>query len=298
MDTKIIEYIIAISEEKSISKAADKLYLSQPALSQRLKKLEEELGAPLFTRDQTGLALTDAGRIYLNGGRSVLKIKQDTMKKLSGMNRNNKKLLRFGCATSLALECIPAFRENYPEIELVTRRCNTPTAKESLIMGRMDIAVLLTSSLNHSALEYFPLSEGELLLAIPDSHPAVTAFHNQPTIFAEQYDALKDDYFILSPSPSHSRDMENQALQIMNIQPQVLCEINDNVSRRYMLNKKLGNGFLPSYTIQKEDTFHTFSMEPKLTFHMVAAYSKAITLSEPMKYMLKLLLQIFDASQF
>lgn len=48
MDTKIIEYVIAIAEEKSLSKAAERLYLSQPALSQRLKKLEDELGTPLF----------------------------------------------------------------------------------------------------------------------------------------------------------------------------------------------------------------------------------------------------------
>lgn len=290
MDTKIIEYVIAIAEEKSLSKAAEKLYISQPALSQRLKKLEAELGTPLFIRDNTGLSITDAGRIYINGGRSILKIKQDALHKLSGMNRRNKDLLRFGCATSLALECIPAFRKKYPDIELITQRCNTPAAKEALITGRMDIAVLLTSSLQHSTLEYLPLSEGELLLAIPDKHPVLA--EAQP--FPAHYDALRDDYFILSPAPSYSRDMEEQALRIMGIRPQVLCEINDNVSRRYMLNRKLGNGFLPSYTLHEEDTFHTFSMQPALTFHMVAAYSKTITLSEPMKYMLKLLLSIFS----
>ena len=68
MDTKLIEYIIAIAEEKSLSKAAERLYLSQPALSQRLKKLEDELGTQLFTRERDGLTLTDAGRIYINGG--------------------------------------------------------------------------------------------------------------------------------------------------------------------------------------------------------------------------------------
>ena len=68
MDTKIIEYVIAIAEEKSLSKAAERLYLSQPALSQRLKKLEDELGTPLFVRGKDGLSITDAGRIYVNGG--------------------------------------------------------------------------------------------------------------------------------------------------------------------------------------------------------------------------------------
>lgn len=71
MDTKIIEYVIAIAEEKSLSKAAERLYLSQPALSQRLKKLEDELGTPLFVRGKDGLSITDAGRIYVNGGHSI-----------------------------------------------------------------------------------------------------------------------------------------------------------------------------------------------------------------------------------
>lgn len=294
MDTKIIEYIISIAEEKSLSKAAEKLYISQPALSQRLKKLEEELGTPLFIRDNTGLSITDAGRIYINGGRSVLKIKQDALQKLSGMNRRNRDLLRFGCATSLALECIPAFRHKYPDIELITQHCNTPTAKESLIMGRMDIAVLLSSSLQHSALEYLPLSRGELVLAVPDNHPALTESTDADTL-QNHYTALQDDYFILSPEHSYARDMEDQALRMMGIQPPILCEISDNVSRRYMLNRKLGNGFLPSYTLRDEDTFHTFSMQPKLSFYVVAAYSKTLTLSEPMKYMLKLLLSLFPA---
>lgn len=290
MDTKMIEYIIAIAEEKSLSKAAEKLYISQPALSQRLKQLEHDLGTPLFRRDNTGLTITDAGRIYINGGRSILKIKQEALQKLSSMNRHNKELLRFGCATSLALECVPAFREKYPDIELTTQRCTTPAAKEALIMGQMDIAVLLTPALQHSTLEYLPLSKGELLLAVPENHPA---FINENP-FQEDYEALKNDYFILSPAPSYARDMEAAALRTMKITPPILCEISDNVSRRYMLNRKLGNGFLPSYTPREEDTFRTFPLQPSLSFFVVVAYSKTIKLSEPMKYMLHLLLSIFD----
>lgn len=290
MNTKIIEYVIAIAEEKSINKAAERLYLTQPALSQRLKALEEELKTPLFIRDSSGLTLTDAGRIYINGGRSILQIKQNAMNQLAGMNRRSKDLLRFGCATAVALECIPAFRDQYPQIELTTRRCTTPVAKEELIMGRMDLAVLLTSSLQHSALEYIPLSQAELLLSIPEGFPALT----EEDIRKQRFKALESNYFILSPPGSHSRSLEDSILRSMNIQPPVLCEISDNVSRRYMLNKKLGIGFLPSYSIQKDDSFSTYSLEPKVLNYVVAAYPKTITLSEPMKYMLRLLLSIFD----
>ena len=290
MDTKIIEYVIAIAEEKSLSKAAERLYLSQPALSQRLKKLEEELGTPLFIRGKDGLSITDAGRIYINGGHSILQIKREALKKLSSMNRQNKNSLRFACATSSALECIPAFREAYPDIELLIQRCNTPKAKEDLIMGRADLGVLLTSNLQHSVLEYLPLWTGELLLAIPEHHPELS----QEDITAGNFDGIRNDYFILTRSPSYGRDTEEQALRMMNVQPHVICEVEDNISRCYMLNKGLGNAFVPSDSPHEGDTFRTYSLNPPLTFYIVAAYPKTITLSDPMKYMIRLLLTHFD----
>lgn len=74
MNLQSMEYVIAISEEKSLSKAAERLLISQAALSQHLKKLETELDAKLFERKHGRLALTDAGRVYVNGARRVLDI--------------------------------------------------------------------------------------------------------------------------------------------------------------------------------------------------------------------------------
>lgn len=290
MDTKLIEYIIAIAEEKSLSRAADRLFLTQPALSQRLKKLEAELGTPLFLRDKDGLTITDAGRVYVNGGRSVLKIKEDAYKQLSGMNQHNKNTIRLGCATSMALECVPVFRKAFPDVELITKNCNSPAAKESLIMGRMDIAVLLTSSLQHGTLDYLPLSKNEMYLALPASHPALS--EDDP--FQDGYECLSDDYFILNPPGYYSRDLEDQALKIMDIYPRVLCELSDHVSRRYMLNRSLGNGFLPDYAVRPEDTYRTYPLHPPISFYIAAAYPKSTTLSEPLKQLLKILLTIFD----
>ena len=69
MDTHLIEHIIKIAEEKSITKAAEKLYLTQSALNQQLLKLERELGIPLFRRAKTEMIPTQAGEIYLKGAR-------------------------------------------------------------------------------------------------------------------------------------------------------------------------------------------------------------------------------------
>ncbi|MDO4620454.1 MAG: LysR family transcriptional regulator, partial [Lachnospiraceae bacterium] len=110
MDTRIIEYVICISEEKSLTKAAEKLFITQSALSQRISKLEEELETPLFQRTRDGLVLTDAGRVYVNGGHAILQIKHRALSQLSGLHKGLDGSLHFGCATSTARDCIPAFR--------------------------------------------------------------------------------------------------------------------------------------------------------------------------------------------
>ncbi len=297
IDTRIIEYVIAIAEEGSLNKAAEKLFISQPALSQRLKKLEDELGTELFRRENSGLVITDAGRVYINGGRSILQIKQEAMAKLSSMDQSQTDVIRFGCATSHALEAIPQFRAEYPDMLLSTRQCTTPTAKEDLIMGRMDMAVLLTPTLQHSVLEYLPLASSQALVAVPPQHPAASKKGSEDNPFREGYGCLEEDYFILSPSGSYARELEDRALKSMGIRPRILCEISDNETKRYMLSRNLGNAFLPGYSIQAEDAFVTFPLDPPLSFYIVAAYPKSTVLSEPMKCLLKTLLTVFDGNR-
>lgn len=297
IDTRIIEYVIAIAEEGSLNKAAEKLFISQPALSQRLKKLEDELGTELFRRENSGLVITDAGRVYINGGRSILQIKQEAMAKLSSMDQSQTDVIRFGCATSHALEAIPQFRAEYPDMLLSTRQCTTPTAKEDLIMGRMDMAVLLTPTLQHSVLEYLPLASSQALVAVPPQHPVASKKGGEGNPFREGYGCLEEDYFILSPSGSYARELEDRALKSMGIRPRILCEISDNETKRYMLSRNLGNAFLPGYSIQAEDAFVTFPLDPPLSFYIVAAYPKSTVLSEPMKCLLKTLLTVFDGNR-
>lgn len=76
MDRREIEYVIVIAQEKTLSKAADRLFVSQPALSRFLLKLEDELGLPLFERRKRQLIPTYAGELYLATARSILQLQQ------------------------------------------------------------------------------------------------------------------------------------------------------------------------------------------------------------------------------
>ena len=89
MDLRQIEYIVAIEQEQSISKAAEKLYLTQSALNQQLLRLEKELGTPLFERRKHSMIPTLAGRIYLATARRMVDMKRETYKIISDITEEN-----------------------------------------------------------------------------------------------------------------------------------------------------------------------------------------------------------------
>ena len=88
MELRQLEYMIAIADHGSISKAAESLFITQSGLNQQLIKLEQELGIQLFYRDKHHLQVTAAGRIYVENAREIMKIKKNTYNILSDMKNN------------------------------------------------------------------------------------------------------------------------------------------------------------------------------------------------------------------
>lgn len=104
MTFQTLDYIIAIAEERSISRAADRLLISQPALSRQLKRLEDQLDAKLFVREHNEMRLTDAGKIYVNGARSIQNIHEHALEDIhklsqSGRARSPSSITTFCCQT-------------------------------------------------------------------------------------------------------------------------------------------------------------------------------------------------------
>ena len=85
MDTRQLEYMLCVEKHRSISRAAEELYISPSALSQQIKQLEFELGTRLFRRSGGGMIPTTDGNIYLSGARQMLKLKQDAVSRIRAM---------------------------------------------------------------------------------------------------------------------------------------------------------------------------------------------------------------------
>lgn len=89
MNTKIYEYILAVAEQKNITKAAEQCYISQPALTQHIKKLEKQLGFLLFEKSKNTLVPTRPGEIFLTTARRMLQIEQETIQRIEQLKSDD-----------------------------------------------------------------------------------------------------------------------------------------------------------------------------------------------------------------
>lgn len=122
MDLKKLEHILRIAEEKNISRAAERLFISQPALNLQLLNLERELGTKLFARKGNECSVTEAGRIYVEAARKMMNMKKDCYAKIAELSQLHNEEIAIG-ATGLQgdyMMCyiFQKFHESHPNVKL------------------------------------------------------------------------------------------------------------------------------------------------------------------------------------
>ncbi len=122
MLNNVSRYVYEVWRSKSVSEAAKKLYISQPALSSSIKKAEEELGAPIFNRETLPFTLTPEGKIYVEAIEKMIAIEEEMRESIMGISTMNSGKITVGTATHLSSYAIPKicerFREKYPKIDI------------------------------------------------------------------------------------------------------------------------------------------------------------------------------------
>lgn len=169
MQLREIEYIIAVSEAKSLTVAAKRLHISQPALSQSIKKLEQELGVELFRRESRLVLLTSAGEVVVEEGRRMLDIRDDIQKKLTDLSENKSGKLKVGVTplygqvffSKIYLE----FRKRHPNIELQLFEAQGEDQEHMLLNGKIDVGLFASPSYCR-ALQYEPIYYERMVLVM------------------------------------------------------------------------------------------------------------------------------------
>jgi DNA-binding transcriptional LysR family regulator len=173
VELRQLRSFVAVAEELHFRRAADRLHLAQPSVSQQVRTLEDELGVRLFDRDRRGVALTAAGATLLEDARDLLARSARAAERAREVGAGSRGRLRLSLTRSLtgglAGEIVEAFRERYPEVSLELSVGYTSLHAEQLRHGLIDVAFVRPPLLD-AALEEHELAREPLVCVLPTGH--------------------------------------------------------------------------------------------------------------------------------
>lgn len=176
MELRHLRYVIAVAEELHFTRAAERLGIGQPPLSQQIKQLEDALGTQLFLRATRAVALTEAGRAFLPHAYAALNSAEQAMLAASRAARGEIGQLRIGFTSAASFNSyVPAiisrFRDAHPDVELKLMEQATNYLLEALHTDKLDIAFLRPALGQSDDLVTYALPEEPLWIALPSRHP-------------------------------------------------------------------------------------------------------------------------------
>jgi DNA-binding transcriptional LysR family regulator len=174
IELRHLRYFLAVAETLHFTKAAERLGIAQPPLSQQIKRLEQLLGHRLFDRTTRGVKLTLAGQLLAQRARSTLEKVQDDLAQVRRLGRGEAGTLTVGFAGSVMFTNLPAaiesYRRRYPKVELRLRELSTSAQIAALLNGTLDLAFLRDGDATEG-IQIDTLLEERYVAVLPDAHP-------------------------------------------------------------------------------------------------------------------------------
>ena len=173
MELRQLQYVVQIAADKNFSRAAEKLHIAQPSLSQQLAKLEKELGQQLFRRTTNSVELTHAGEVFVTKASVILDAVEQLKQEMDDLGQMRRGRLVVGSLPTTGSHILPVvlpvFQARYPEIDIVLLEDSTSRLEQLTASGQTDLS-LLSLPLLEPSLTWEPLIEEEIKLAVPPQH--------------------------------------------------------------------------------------------------------------------------------
>lgn len=296
MDFRQLEYIVAIAENKSISKAAESLFISQSGLNQQLIRLEKELGLKLFDRSKHFLRPTRAGEIYVKNAIEILKIKRNTYTELGDLKNEATGEISLGLThehgIDLFTSVFTAFNQRYPHITFALTEAIVAQQNELLLSGRLDLGFVMLRESERINLEYIKLFDEELILGIPRNHPeAIRANAFGAPLATTDLKRFYDNKFSLIFGASTMRQLVDPLFQEAGYKPQILIETAMNHALIQLVSKGFCCTIVP-YSRMLNSPYSTecawFKLQGRPSWQVCFALRKDTHLSEAHRYLIRL----------
>lgn len=246
MTDKEILYISTIARYGSITKAAEKLFISQPSLTQALHRIEAEWGAELFLRGQSGLRLTEAGHIYLDAAGRMADLYQQMRQEVGETTARTQGQITLGITLLQGGILLPTFlslyRRRFPEMKLTVVENTSVQLEEMILAGQADLAIL-HSPVNDYRLSCDPLYREDFYLAVPTfSREHAAAGGGIPIISSKILS--RQPLIMLTPS-QRVRQVSDTICIAAGISPRISYTTSNLVTALGMTSRGLGATFVP-----------------------------------------------------
>jgi LysR family transcriptional regulator, benzoate and cis,cis-muconate-responsive activator of ben and cat genes len=173
-ELRLIRYFVAVAEELHFGRAAARLHVAQPGLSQQIQSLERRLGVRLLERTSRQVRLTPAGALLLTEGRRLLAETERAVDRVRRTGRGEIGRVMLAAIGSATYDVVPrllrAHRARYPDVELVLREMSTPAQVQALRSGEIDVGLLRVPA-DTADLVVHTVREDRMALMLPDTHP-------------------------------------------------------------------------------------------------------------------------------
>ena len=280
--------VLQVAKDGTFSAAAKHLYISQPSLSQCIKKVETELGVRLFDRSQTPLALTTAGEIYVRQAKEILRIRQALVQEVDDLSELRTGSLTIGSSRTRSacflIDPLVAFHRQYPGIQLAIKEAPVRTLEEYVAAGTVDFALLYDSSLR-ADFDSVELCRERTMLALPKSHPLARAYAEDdvqgfPRI---SFAAMDGEPFIRLQPRRQMAEVYDKLCKDSGAEPHVIFEANSIIEASELCAAGLGATLVTDMLVHswrwKEQAFF-FELEEEVEErHLIAVYSQQRQLS-------------------
>jgi DNA-binding transcriptional LysR family regulator len=249
MTLRQLEVFMAVAQAQSFRRAAERLHTSQPALSQHVRELEDELGARVLDRLRRTVQLTDAGRLLLDHAHRVfatLDSAREVIGELKGLHRGS---LLIGAGTTPGIYLLPrvigTFRRRHPNISVNLRIANSRVIEERIRANELDLGVVGGHGLSPGEECLAAGLVDELVLIVWPGHPWARRREIAPGQLASAPILVREE-------GSATRDVTGRALQRAGVTYRVAMELDHTEAIKQAVMAELGVAFVSTYTIRGE----------------------------------------------
>ena len=252
MNFQHLKYFLTVAEELNITRAAERLYISQQSLSNHIANLERELDVKLFTRSPK-LSLTYAGGLLVDTATEILDLHRQYLSKVGDINKQYVGALRVGishtCGLALLPDVLPKFRLEFPQVEFSLSEGNSNQLEDELAHGRTDL-IICFQPIIMEGVTTIPLTEQRLMMVVPRTFTG--------HLFGEQVEEVRKQFaqgadirafeampFVLIKRGNRTRSIVDQYFRRYYFKPQLILETENTVTTLAMALAGVGVTICP-----------------------------------------------------